>query len=120
MANTDSRQQNDRIEELNQQLIEAEEIIEELDIEATSKSKCKPQARIYRIRVDKHYFKVDRSQITGKEILTVAGKVPPKNFLLYQVDCAGKSDEISLNETVDLSKPGIEKFRTLPRDQTEG
>lgn len=120
MSNKDFSQEPLRVEELEAQLQEAEEIIEELDVEASSKFNCKPKARVYRIRIDKHYFKVHHSVVTGREILTVAGKVPPKNFLLFQIDCNGKSDEIALDESVDLSKPGIEKFRTLPRDQTEG
>jgi len=32
----------------------------------------------------------------------------------------GKPEKIGLNEKVDLRRKGVEKFKALPRDQTEG
>jgi hypothetical protein len=70
--------------------------------------------------VDKHYYTVHKAEVTGAEILTVAGKVPPSNYLLFEVLAGGHSQEVALNQVVDLHRCGIEKFRTLPRDQQEG
>jgi len=98
----------------------AEELIEELDVEAFSHHECKPRARFYRIRVDKHYYRLNKPEVTGAEILTVAGKVPTSDYLLFEVECGGHSKEIGLDQVVDLHRCGIEKFRTLPRDQKEG
>lgn len=106
--------------ELETVIAEAEELLEELDIEAASNLECKPHARVYRIRVDKHYYRVSKPKVTGQEIFTVAGKLPASDFLLFEVDCHGHSKEIALHEVVDLHRCGIEKFRTLPRDQQEG
>lgn len=58
--------------------------------------------------------------MTGREILTLVGKTPPERFLLFQMISGGRKEKIELNEKVDFTTPGIEKFRTYPLDQTEG
>jgi hypothetical protein len=56
---------------------------------------------------------------TGRQILVAAGKVPPENFLLNQKIC-GQMKPVGLDEKVDLRAAGVERFVTLPKDQTEG
>ena len=94
--------------------------VDELDIEASATLPRKPRAKAYRIRIDKQHFIVRDARPTGGELLALAGKNPPTNYMLFIVEHGGHSREIGLTEHVDLTKPGVEKFRTLPRDQQEG
>jgi hypothetical protein len=32
----------------------------------------------------------------------------------------GRAEKVDLDEVIDLRKPGVERFMTLPKDQTEG
>ncbi|ACV25476.1 multiubiquitin domain-containing protein [Kangiella koreensis] len=73
----------------------------------------------WRFRVDKNNFTVDSPSITGREILIMAGKTPVEQYLLI-LSGHGQPKEISLDEKIDLSQPGIERFRTLERECREG
>ena len=58
--------------------------------------------------------------ITGREVLRVAGLAPPENFTL-RVKVAGQPPrKVELDEKIDLRAPGVEKFRAIRREQTEG
>jgi hypothetical protein len=70
--------------------------------------------------VDRERFVVEKPKHTGREILTLAGKVPPERFLLTQKHAGGRAEKIDMDEVVDLRAPGVERFMTLPKDQTEG
>lgn len=95
--------------------------VEEEDLEAAAKAgKVPRRAKRYRLRVDREYFTVANTSVTGREILTLAGKVPPENFLLSQKLRGGHAKKIDLNEPVNLTEPGVERFMTLPKDQKEG
>jgi len=94
--------------------------VDELDVEAAAKAGKKPSARTYRIRIDREQYVVPSALITGRRLLDLAGKVPPERFMVFQVLHGGQSIEIAQSQTVDLRDPGVEKFRTLSRDQTEG
>lgn len=95
--------------------------VEEEDLEAAAKVGRAPRpAKRYRLRVDREFFVVADPRMTGREILTLAGKVPPERFLLTQKFAVGRAEKVDLDETVDLRKPGVERFMTLPKDQTEG
>ena len=58
--------------------------------------------------------------MTGRELLTLAGKCPPDQWMISQKLCGGKVEEIGLDEKADFTTPGVERFMTLPLDQTEG
>ncbi len=66
-------------------------------------------------------MKIDMSipDPTGRQILEAAGKIPPERWLLNQKIC-GQIKPVGLNDKVDLRAPGVERFVTLPKDQTEG
>jgi Prokaryotic E2 family E/Multiubiquitin len=93
-----------------------------LDLEELSKSGQRPptNARHFRIRVDMQTYVVDVPSMTGRAILTLAGKIPPDRFILHLRVRGERPREINLDELVDLTQPGVERFTTLPRDQTDG
>jgi multiubiquitin len=98
---------------------EVEPELDELDIEAFAGSECKPRAKRYIIRIDKKPYVIDKSMITARELLVLAGKNPPEKFRIWQV-VRGESQELTLDQKVDVRAAGVEKFRTLSRTQTEG
>ena len=79
-----------------------------------------PKAKRYVIRVDKTKYTVDVSAMTGREILVLAGKVPAEQYKLTQKQHGGGAATIQLDDVVDFRAPGVERFMTLKRDQTEG
>jgi hypothetical protein len=94
--------------------------IEVIDIEAYSKAgKTPPKGKKYKIKVDNTVFVVPES-LTGREILQIAGKTPVERYQLNQKLSNGSVKKIGYDEVVHFSTPGIEKFMTIPLDQTEG
>ncbi len=92
-----------------------------IDLEEYAKSgKPVPKGHHYIILIDRNKYKVERECMTGKEILILAGKTPPERFQLNQRFHGGKVVKISYDQVVCFTDPGIEKFMTLPLDQTEG
>lgn len=92
-----------------------------IDVEEFSKAgKTPPKGKKYRIKIDREKYVVHQECMTGKELLQLAGKNPPDKFLINQKLKGGKVENIALNEKVCFTTPGIEKFVTLPVDQTEG
>lgn len=95
--------------------------IEIVDVEQFSKDgKTPPKAKKYRIKIDRQVYVVEKECLTGREILTLAGKNPPERFQLNLKLKGGKVEVVGLDETICFTKPGLEKFMTLPLDQTEG
>ena len=79
-----------------------------------------PQARQYRIRVDREGYVVDRPCLTGREVLATAGLTPAERYQLYQKDGDGQKRAIGLDETVDLTRPGVERFQTIEHAVIDG
>jgi hypothetical protein len=94
-----------------------------IDIEAYAKEgkgiPTGPKIR-YRVRIDDTYYIIDHRDPTGRELLTIAGKNPPEGYRLDQKLRGGATKKIGLDEKVDLAQPGVERFKTLPLDATEG
>ena len=92
-----------------------------IDIEEYAKAgKKPPKAKNYRIRIDKDRYVVQVGEMTGHQILELAGKNPPERFRLDQKLHGGQTKKIELAEVVDFTAQGVERFMTLPLDQTEG
>ena len=92
-----------------------------IDVEEYSKAgKTPPHGKVYRIRIDKNKYDVTVPTMTGRQLLELAGKTPIEQFRIYQKLRGGQSIVIDYNQTVDFRSPGIERFMTLPLDQTEG
>jgi hypothetical protein len=92
-----------------------------VDLEEYAKlGKRPPLSKGYRIRVNGEAFVVNEPMPTGRAVLTLAGLLPVEEYTL-RVKLAGeKPHKVGLDEKVDLRRPGVEKFKALPRDQTEG
>ena len=98
-----------------------QEVDEVIDLEQYARAGRKPpKAKQYRIRVDRERFVVNASEMTGRQILELAGKQPPERFRLDQKLLGGQTQKIELNQVVDFTTPGVERFMTMPLDQTEG
>jgi hypothetical protein len=102
----------DAIEHLEDALIELEEYAKQ--------DKVPPKSKRYLIRIDKTKYEVNVPEMSGRQLLELAGKKPPENFLLTQKFRGGATMKIELVDIVDFTTPGIERFMTLPLDQTEG
>jgi hypothetical protein len=99
-----------------------EEVLDEIiDLEEYARlGKRPPLSKGYRILVNGDPFVVHEPTPTGRAILTLAGLLPAENYTL-RIKLAGqKPQKVGLDEPVDLRRPGVEKFKALPRDQTEG
>lgn len=98
-----------------------EEILEELvDLEEWVKAKKEPRrAKRYRIRIDKEKYVVTVHEMTGKEILALAGKTPDK-YLLSQKFYGGRVEPVEPAQVVEFHRCEIERFQTLAKDPTEG
>lgn len=79
-----------------------------------------PPERHYVIRIDKDTHKLEVSELTGRELLKLAGKDPIDRYALYQKQHGGKRQRIGLDDKVSFEAPGVEHFKTMPLDQTEG
>ncbi len=79
-----------------------------------------PLAKGYRIKINGEAFVVHDPKPTGRELLTLAGLLPANEYTLRIKRAGSKPEKIELDESIDLRKPGVEKFKALPRDQTEG
>lgn len=113
------------IEELAEKVEQLEELVEELmeeiEIEEWGKrNERPPRAKRYVIRIDKVKYTVHVPRMSGRELLTLAGKVPPEKYSISQKMHGGHVKTIGLNDEADFTCPGVERFMTLPLDQTEG
>jgi hypothetical protein len=91
-----------------------------VDVEEFSRAgKEIPKGKKYRIRIDKEKYVVEKSALSGREILKLAGKMP-ETHILYLHSRGGQSKVIAADEVVDLTMPGVERFTTMKRENTEG
>tara|TARA_R110002096_G_scaffold312051_1_gene506320 strand:- start:3703 stop:3990 length:288 start_codon:yes stop_codon:yes gene_type:complete len=92
----------------------------EIDLEDFAKEgKQVPKGEKYKIRIDREKYVTEEECLTGKEILILAGKTPYTKYQLNQRS-KGSVTKVEYSEKVDFTTPGIERFMTLPLDQTEG
>lgn len=92
-----------------------------IDVEVYCKEgKIVPPKHHYTIMVDRNKYTVKQECMYGKEILHLAGKTPVERFQLNQRFKGGKVIKIKYDQKVCFTEPGLEKFMTIPLDQTEG
>lgn len=90
---------------------------EVIDIEQfTKEGKLPSEGTWYRVKVGEHYHIFLKQFVTGKEILEKAGVTSIECFWLYQKLKGCDFEKISLDEKVNLAKPGIEYFQVKPTE----
>ncbi|MGD9924477.1 MAG: multiubiquitin domain-containing protein [Pseudorhodoplanes sp.] len=107
----------------NQQEDAGEELVLDdiIDLEEYARlGKQPPLSKGYRIRINGDAYVIQDPVVTGRQILTLAGLIPPENYTLRLKMAGSKPEKVGLEEKVDLRRKGVEKFKALPRDQTEG
>jgi hypothetical protein len=67
----------------------------------------------FKVQIDDKNYRFDDPLVTGSQLLTAAGLHPLDEHLIFQHLKSGQLEEIRLEESVDLSHPGLEKFRTF-------
>ncbi|HUK55989.1 MAG TPA: multiubiquitin domain-containing protein [Nitrospiria bacterium] len=109
-------------QETNAGAVSREEMLDEIaDLEEYSRlGKRPPHCRGYRIRVNGDKFVVNEPFITGREVLRLAGLLTPESYTLRVKITGQHPQKVELDGRVDLRRPGVEKFKALPCDQTEG
>ena len=92
-----------------------------IDLEEYAKiGKRPPLAKGYRLKINGDPYVVHDPTPTGRELLTLAGLLPAKDYTLRVKFAGERPRKVELDEKVDLRRPGVERFKALPRDQTEG
>jgi hypothetical protein len=92
-----------------------------IDLEEHAKAgKPVPKDKRYQIRIDREKYVVEEECMTGRQFLQLAGKVPVEKYRLNQKLIGGQVKPIQYNDQVCFTMPGIERFMSLPLDQTEG
>ena len=79
---------------------------------AASFSEPKHQKKEYEISIDGKLIDFSEKKVTGKQILEKACREPTQCYTLYQKLKGCDFEKVSLDETIDLSNPGIEHFVT--------
>ena len=74
----------------------------------------------YKVQIDKDFFEAPVSRMSGRELLELADKKPAERYAIYLKVKGAQPDRIDLDAKIDLSRRGVERFVTLPLDQTEG
>lgn len=75
------------------------------------------KVQVYRFRIDKTEYENPLPDLTGRDLLVIAGKHHPERFKLLQ-KIGATMKPIALDEVVHVSDKGEERFITLPLDQT--
>ena len=78
------------------------------------------RGRTYRVLIDKALYTFQHPLVTGRDLLAKAGKSPVEQYAIYIKEPGATPKRVGLDERVDLAAPGLERFVTLPLDQTEG
>ena len=107
-----------------QSVCESEVIVdaeEPVDIESCAgRGHEPPCARRYRIRINNNRYVIDHHNISGRELLELAGMTPHDHFRLDQKLGNGGTKRIGDDDLVNVCAPGIERFMTIPKIQIDG
>lgn len=96
--------------------------VDEVDVEHFAKEKPgdeKPRAKRYRIRIDREVRVVNVPAMTGREILALVN-MTPQSHKLYELERGRPPRPVGPDEVVKFTRPGVERFQTIPLDPTEG
>lgn len=97
------------------------DILETIDLfEFSREGKKPPKGKKYKFKIKNKMYEVAVETMTGREICQMACLVPPE---MYRLDMKMKGNiwkQVKLDDIVDFTLPGIEKFEYVSLDQTEG
>ncbi|MBK6940903.1 MAG: multiubiquitin domain-containing protein [Planctomycetes bacterium] len=97
--------------------------VDEIDLEAHARAGHphvpRAKAKRYIITIDRARYTVGVPEMTGKEILRLAGHTPESHKLFEKVR-GGRPEPVAPDQVVNLRKPGVERFQTIPIDPGEG
>lgn len=65
---------------------------------------------MFTFRIRSQRFESPQQNITGEQILEIAGLTPPDDYELYLKLQGSKFEPVQLTESIDLSNHGIEQF----------
>lgn len=88
-------------------------------MEETKQNGAKDAPKL-KIKIDGNMYDVSQKMMTGRELLALAGKTPIERYEISKKEKGNIIKKVAYEEVVDLSDPGLEKFVTLPLDQTDG
>jgi Multiubiquitin len=71
---------------------------------------------LYVLKIDGNVYDIEKSAISGGELLELAGKQPTGDFVVFLLLEDGDMEAIRPTEVVDLQRSGLEKFRTFKAD----
>jgi Multiubiquitin len=72
----------------------------------------------FRIVIDEQVIVLQEPRWSGRQLLEQTDHRPPEDYLLYQLGEHNLLEDIELDEIVDLSKSGIERFITFRSDRS--
>ena len=75
---------------------------------------------VYKFRVNKELYESKNPILSGSQILEIASKIPVAEYKLDQVFPDRKPEKLGLDEKVDLTTHGIERFVAVPIKNDEG
>ena len=92
-----------------------------VDVELCSKlERIVPKGQAsYRIKIDGEKYVVNKEKLTGEEIISLARKAFGE-WSLNQKLRGGRRVPIEAEQSVDIAKPGIERFETVRRQAQQG
>lgn len=93
---------------------------EDVHQNGSDNTKDSKKEKPYSVMVDREKIDFDSECATGREILTRAKKLPVERFQLNVRLKGGKVEKVGYDTTFCFTNPGLEKFMTIPLDQTEG
>jgi hypothetical protein len=97
-----------------------EPILDEVDIEEYAKrGEPLPLAKVYRLRIDDRHYVTDAAKLSGVQLLALAGKTPDAYHLRQRMR-GGQVRTVTPDQIVDLREPGVERFMTIPKENTDG
>jgi len=104
-------------------MIDVDDVLDEIEVVDLEEYACSDRpmpkrVKYYLIKVDKEKFRV-QSPITAKEILIAAG-LDPCEYHLQQKFRGGKREKLEPDQEVDLKKPGVERFESVPMEACNG
>ncbi len=104
------------------EVIDGELFIDEIiEIELCAREdRHPPHARGYAILIDGQRHVFHKAHVTGAEILEAAKKIPPKDYILREFFRDGRFAKIELDQTVELRRRGLERFKTMPKTAQDG